>query len=484
MLDAELTSLGARSSVLASGRTALMRAAWGVAGALALFTTFYGLSTRYWRPDEPVYRNAGRLYIEQHQFRFNAEHPPFGKYLIGLSQLAFGHSELGTRLPATLATLATGILLALLVTRAVGQIPALITFVSWTLLPHPGRTQDISHLAYLDTIMVAFLVFALYAAWRWWESNSWRWAIATGAGWGLAVATKLPALFVLPALGVFLFRKEGLGRRAAQLTAAFATGCAVAIATYIPMGPHVAVWAVRYMISFQYHQAQSGHRVLLAGHVYRFPPWWAQADWLWHESHATTIVMAVSLVLAPFLVRRRITAFLLVAALAPAAIFAFASPILLWHWMYDWMPAMAALIGIAIGTALTRVSWSCRLLGVALVSTLAVLVGDSVRSVADIHPVGYQVIAPELATLDHPGNVVLKYGGPRHLPAYYLSSYFYFARVARTAPADAARVVAVVVATDWPSPYEHGAMPPVVASHPAAFRRWSHPGFIVWFRRR
>jgi hypothetical protein len=222
--------------------------------------------------------------------------------------------------------------------------------------------------------------------------------------------------------------------------------------------------------------------VLLAGHIYRFPPWWAQAGWLWHDNRAATIVMASSLVLAPFLVPRRISVFLLVAVLAPAAIFAFVSPILLWHWMYDWMPAMAALIGIAIGVALTSMSWKYRFVGVALALTLVFLAGNYVRSVVDLRPTGYHSIESELATVDHPGNVVLKYGGPDNT-AFDLSLYFDFARAEHTAPADTTQVAAVVVSTNWPSPYAHGVMPPVVASHPAAFRRWSHPGFIVWFRR-
>ncbi|MGD0168007.1 MAG: glycosyltransferase family 39 protein [Gaiellaceae bacterium] len=482
MVIARLAALGARSAVSRSVRTALMLGAWSAAGALALFATFYGLTTRYWLVDERIYRRAGRLYVEQHQFGFNAEHPPLGKYLIGLSQLAFGHAEFGTRLPSALATLVTGILLALLVARAVGQVPALVTFVAWTLLPHPGRVDEISRLAYLDTIMVAFLAFALYATWRWWESSSWKWTIALGAGWGLAVATKVSALFVVPALAVLLFRKDGLGRRAAQLGAAAVTGCAVFLATYIPFGWHTAKWAIGYMVGFEYDHAQRGHRVLLAGHFYRFPPWWAQADWLWHDSHATTIAMAVSLVLAPFLVPRRISVFLLAAVLAPAAVFAFATQILLSHWMYDWMPAMAALIGIAIGAALTSTSWKYRFVGVALAVILALLVGSYIRSIVDLRPTGYRTIESELATVDHPGNVVLKCGGPDS-PAYDLSSYFFFARVAHRTPVDTTQVAAVVVATNWPSPYAHGAMPPVVASHPAAFRRWSHPGFIVWFRR-
>ena len=461
-----------------SRKTVLLRASQGVLLVLALFTTFHALGAGPWLTDEPVYRDAGVLYVQQHDFSFNQEHPPLGKYLIGVSQYAFGHSEWATRLPAALATLATGILLALLVARAIGQVPAMATFAAWTLLPQPYSAFDISRAAYLDTIMVAFTTFGLYAAWRWRESASWRWATAAGVSMGLASATKLSALSLAPAVLVLLPNREGLERRLKQLALGVAAGCFAFLVTYAPFGASGAVRAIDHMLRFQLGHGKRGHRVLVDGRIYRHPPWWAQASWLWDASHITMLLMVVSVLLVPFLVRRRISALLLTATLFPAALMAFVSPILLPHWMYVWAPTMAALIGIAIGVSLTRGrAWLP--VGLVLAAALAVPAFKHVRSIAELHPSGYHLIEGQLQAVDQPGNIVIRFGPSN------LSRYLYWAKVRGGNPgrSEARHVAAVVIDTRWPSRYAGGAVPPIVAAHPSAFQKRSTGVYVVWLRR-
>jgi 4-amino-4-deoxy-L-arabinose transferase-like glycosyltransferase len=480
MEDAADSPPGYAQTVTRSASTIYMRVAAGVTAALALFTTFYALGTSPWLTDEPVYRDAGNLYVRHHSFLFNREHPPLGKYLIGISQLIFGRSEWATRLPAALATLATGILLALLVARAIGRLPALVTFAAWTLLPHPYNAFDISRAAYLDTIMVAFMTFAVYAAWRWRDSVSWKWAIAMGVGIGLATATKVTALSITPAVVVLLIDRDRVVQRLRlrQLATGGAVGCLAFLATYAPFGVHGAMRAIAHMIRFQLDHSKRGHRIMVAGHIYRHPPWWAQASWLWDASHITTLVMVASLLLVPLLVRRRISAFLLAITLVPAAAFAFFSPVLLPHWMYIWTPTMAALIGIAIGVSLTR-DGAWRIVGLVLAAAIAIPAFQHVRNIASLHPTGYHLIEAQLATIDRPNNIVINYGPPG------LANYLYSARVkpGNSNHIDSRRVAAVVIDAKRPSPYAGGATPPVVAVHPKAFRRYSTGTLTVWLRR-
>ncbi|MBK8012452.1 MAG: glycosyltransferase family 39 protein [Deltaproteobacteria bacterium] len=139
-------------------------------------------------------------------FSINKEHPPFAKYVFGVCHFAlrglvgpFDSARVGTVLFSTVAAL----LLCILAIHGLGRRRGLLAggcaVLCLLLLP---RFYFHSHAATLDvpvaTMYLATATLALMA------ERSWRAAIASGAVFGLATATKLNAPFFLLPYGVFL----------------------------------------------------------------------------------------------------------------------------------------------------------------------------------------------------------------------------------------------------------------------------------------
>ncbi|MBI5509734.1 MAG: glycosyltransferase family 39 protein [Deltaproteobacteria bacterium] len=134
-------------------------------------------------------------------FSYNWEHPGFVKLAAGWTWKVF-HVWLGLVSEATGFRLASILMVAVgaaftyllgarLASRAVGWLGVALLF----LCPHVFYH---AHLACFDGPIMAMTVVVTYAFWR--SLTDWRWVIGAGVAWGIAVATKHNAVFLIPTL--------------------------------------------------------------------------------------------------------------------------------------------------------------------------------------------------------------------------------------------------------------------------------------------
>lgn len=222
--------------------------------------------------DEPVYVGTAVVYVQQHSLRYNPEHPPLGKLIIG-SGLVFAHPRLDAgftgdqtalgrrvlyesgndpgrvmlwaRLPVIVLTLLFGLVVLAFARELVGSVGGLTALSLYAFSP-----DVIAHgsLATLDVPASGFLLTSVWLLWRARRRPLLHLPLA-GAALGAAVATKmstLPAVPVLLLLAVLSVwhgrdlapsRKVRLGAAAAAGTALVAL--AVVWATYLAVDPRL-----------------------------------------------------------------------------------------------------------------------------------------------------------------------------------------------------------------------------------------------------
>ena len=214
---------GPRSEGFLRRRLALLM---GVFAGLAVLLTLDGPGLTI---DEPLDVRPGRTYIEvlraqgwrffdrtvvDRVFRDNAEHPPLGRWLLGItSELAepievlwkgpdpTGHYVLAGRMAPALAFAALVGLVTQSACRRWGT--AAGAAAGFALLAMP-RVFAHAHLAALDTFLSLFWTLALLAGDRAMRSRRPILAMAGAGGlWALALLTKIHAWFLLPILGVW-----------------------------------------------------------------------------------------------------------------------------------------------------------------------------------------------------------------------------------------------------------------------------------------
>lgn len=173
--------------------------------------------------DEPVYVGAAAHYWQQGSRRYNPEHPPLGKLIIGTG-LAFvdprldpefsgNQSELGrhllyeagndadllmllARLPMILLTLGFGLVVFGFARDLTGPAGALVALALYAFSP-----DVIAHgsLATLDVATAGFLLTSVWLLWRA-RRRPWAYLPAAGVALGAALATKMSTLAVVPML--------------------------------------------------------------------------------------------------------------------------------------------------------------------------------------------------------------------------------------------------------------------------------------------
>ncbi|MFF2996673.1 glycosyltransferase family 39 protein [Streptomyces sp. NPDC057950] len=183
--------------------------------------------------DEPVYVGTAVVYTREHSLRYNPEHPPLGKLIIGAG-LVFAHPHLDAhatddqtalgrrllygsgndpwrvmfwaRLPVIVLTLLFGLVVLAFARELVGAVGGLVALALYTLSP------DVIANGSLATLDVPAAGFVLTSAWLVWRARRRRplphLALA-GVALGAALATKmstLPAAPVLLLLAVLSFR--------------------------------------------------------------------------------------------------------------------------------------------------------------------------------------------------------------------------------------------------------------------------------------
>ncbi|AMV37249.1 ArnT family glycosyltransferase [Planctomyces sp. SH-PL62] len=194
------------------------------AGLLAALLTLATLRGPGLTIDEPLDVRPGRDYVALLQragwrfferanvdalFRDNAEHPPLGRWLLGIASKAlepfeawiFGPDPTGLYVLSgrVAPALAFAVLVGLIAAEAARRWGAAAGIASaWTLLVMP-RVFGHAHLAALDTFLGLFWTLALLAAARAVDARRpLPVMLAAGVLWGLALLTKIHAWFLVP----------------------------------------------------------------------------------------------------------------------------------------------------------------------------------------------------------------------------------------------------------------------------------------------
>lgn len=191
--------------------------------------------------DEPMYVLAAYSYVVTGDFSLNREHPPLAKLLMGLPMLAldlelpadyqqqpgiaysfFAHQprvDAHTLLfTARLGGILLGLVLGAYVLRwarlAFGNTAGLAALALCLLNPN-----ILAHcrVAANDMAPTVFLFACGYHAWRWLDTRSRRSLLFMGITLGLALGSKLSALFILPVLGLLVLVLAVARRRPALL---------------------------------------------------------------------------------------------------------------------------------------------------------------------------------------------------------------------------------------------------------------------------
>jgi 4-amino-4-deoxy-L-arabinose transferase-like glycosyltransferase len=395
--------------------------------SLFLFSFFYKLGVPTWNPDELLYTQAGQAYLSKGTFFVNVEHPPLAKYLLGLAQVVGGTGDIvSVRLVAALASVVTGAFLLLLGRRAVGARAGIFAAALWAALPMPlvvsGEVLSpgaMARFAMLETLMLAFLAAALYAGWRWCESEAWRWAIAAGLAVGLAGSSKLTGLLlIVPILALSLSARPPTRLLALQTIGLAAAVAVVMVASYLPMGGD-ALEAARRMIGFQREHARVGHLITVGNQVYAHPPWWGNAYFQWESiGPLATIPLLTLVVTSIFVVRRDLVIYLSTAVLAPFLYLSLVVPIALPHYYYLWLAPLLVLAGSALHTLLRRDDVRSRGLGLAAGLALALAGIGHLVDVATLEPTDYSVAAKLLRDGGNDHGQAIVFGYPWVLEAY------------------------------------------------------------------
>ena len=205
-----------------------------IAAAAVLFTLGGpGVTT-----DEPLDVRPGRTYIAalraeglrffspgvvERVFRDNAEHPPLGRWLLGIAStlgepfeiLMFGPDPLGLYLLSARAApaLAFALLAAIVAGTAARRYGVAAGWGAGLALVLMPRVFAHAHLGALDTFIALFWVVALLSAER--AVRAERPAVAmigAGALWGLALLTKIHAWLLIPVVATWTLTSLGLRR--------------------------------------------------------------------------------------------------------------------------------------------------------------------------------------------------------------------------------------------------------------------------------
>jgi 4-amino-4-deoxy-L-arabinose transferase-like glycosyltransferase len=422
-------------------------------GCWALFQNLWRLGAANWYSDEPTYAHAGWRYVHG-LFDVNLEHPFTAKYLIGLSQLLLGQNPTAIRLPAAVASLATGVLLWWWARQQAGRWAGLLCGGLWTLLP---RTVDggewgprIDRYAMLEPFLALFATLALYAGWRWARTGRWRWIICAGAAAALAATSKESGVVMAPviALGGLLMLRSL--RALTQLAAGAATAMITGLLTYTGTG---SLEPLSTMVRFQSRHNAHGHLIAVAGRLVTKAPWWAD---LWFNQQAYGLVLSIVLVSAvgaAILLRRdALSAWVSAGAAAFLIFYCLVSNVALYFYYVAWQPEITLLAALGTVQVARRAGPAARRpamlrvaaagLAMTAIGCFAVAAVQTSFAIARLHPHGIARLAQVLERAQvSPQSTVVVTGFYFWEPGPYLSSDRIIGRV----PKDLANVRAIAV---------------------------------------
>ena len=236
--------------------------------------------------DEPHYVSAGGRYAEwwslalhspaqalnreaiESVWSLNHEHPPLQKVASGLSYLWFHDVLPGTasmRLPSAL-WFALAVCALYLFTRGLwGRGGALFSALAFATMP---RVVADAHFTALDMPVAAWFFITAALAAKALRDDSWPWTILTGVAFGLALSSKVNALF-LPVLllpwGLLWYRRRWL-----KLVAALLIGPAVFFAGWPWLWVAPAAHLREYLA---FHLRHAAYNTWYLGKLYQLAPW-------------------------------------------------------------------------------------------------------------------------------------------------------------------------------------------------------------------
>ncbi len=213
---------------------------------------------------------------------FNSEHPPLGKIWAGFvwSAARYVFNDLTAhRLGNMILVSVMAGLLYLLVAGAApseqaggagrsGQAAGLAAVAALLTLP---RFFFHAHLAALDIPAACAIFFVTFLFWKTKDDLSWKWTLILGLVWGLALATKINALFLPPTLFLWalIFRRRwGLLVRIAAMTL---IGIPFSFSIWPWIYPDVSARVTKYLEWITVDHWQIGQWYL--GKLYIPPPW-------------------------------------------------------------------------------------------------------------------------------------------------------------------------------------------------------------------
>jgi 4-amino-4-deoxy-L-arabinose transferase-like glycosyltransferase len=388
--------------------------------ALAVFLALWRLDTASWNYGELIYREAGHRYLSG-DYNDNREHPPLAKQLLGVSMSVLGDGQWGVRLLPALLGLVTGILLVALGTRLGGLLVGVAAGAIWWLLPQaPGMLIGrLDRYGLLEPPALCLDVAAVLAAWWWGTTGRTAAAVLAGLGVGLAASAKLVGVLILPAVLLpVLWAPRSLRVRLTQAAGALGAAAIGFLMPFLVSGDGWTDLVADAVLRQQAH-AERGHPVLVAGTLYRHPPWWAHL-W-WQQRYLGTIgvvalwVATLGLALGWRAHRRGVI--LAAAALLLPVLVLTLSPLKLPHYHLAWAAPQALAAGFGLAAAWRRGS-AWRLGAVAVVVALAVPVADTVRTTATLQPNDYAAAARYLHDQHLDRSTVLLQGYPNVARAY------------------------------------------------------------------
>lgn len=360
---------------------------------------FWALDQANIGPDELVYQQAGLRYALGDTSP-NPEHPPVAKYLLGAWQLVFGAGVMSARVLLGCVLVAAVLVAYAWLRAAAGGTTALIVAVMLATTHRVNGADFIDRQVLLDPFSVLFGMSALALLWQWERRRNLLLAIAAGLLMALAILSKASAaVLVIAALACVPWRELRDGAVWRAVLAFVATGVAVCLLAYVPLG---GIGAVIEMIEFQSAHALQGHPIVVAGEEHRYAPWYAP---LWFGGEvvgwfALAAVVAWAAIATVLRGRQRIVRVLVLAALATLVALS-ASPVGLPHYTTAWLWPLLLLTGIGV-TALWAGArrWPARALVV--VAAAALLVGPvtGAAHILTLRPTGVALI--DRAMLEHP----------------------------------------------------------------------------------
>jgi hypothetical protein len=283
----------------------------------SFFNFSFNLDAESFYYDEVVYSLSGLEYL-QGDFTRNWEHPFLGKYLMGLSLHLLGKSDFSARLPSVLFGFLTGVVIFVFTKEVTNPWYGLMAVCLWSTSP---IVLWVSRRAILDAPFVFFFTLSWYLFWRFFQTKSTGHALLGGIALGLAIATKLVGVILIPILFLYLVfpgirdrrspssarpgspgpgqkRESGTypepGRRnplrealdplssavLGKLVLSLAVASLIFLLIYTPvldrLGP-----IFRVMNEHWQWEQRTGHREVVNNVIYDKQPWWTYLYWYW-----------------------------------------------------------------------------------------------------------------------------------------------------------------------------------------------------------